>query len=697
MFFNKLKILFILLLVSIAVKGQKINIKIDSLKNIVNTSQEKSVIANAKINIGKLYNNTNTDSAMVYFKSGLEIAEENNFIKYKVKAFSSMAASYIMKGELDSSEVYFDKAKVLLPKFDDKIIIISYYGDRGILEYYKGDLQKASENFKKALDISIEEQNIENIIRYSNNSALTLSKIGKNNESLDIYYKALKAAEEQKDSVHIGMLLNNIANVYEDLGEGEKALELYQKSLTIKIKNNSYIPIITGYFNIASTQLDLSEKKNDSLLFELAKINYDSVLKLSKKTKYGNGVFMGLEGLGKIELQKKNYQKSKEYFLEILKLTTATPNKPYENMAKLSLGEIEVVDENYSKAKEYLFSVKDFVEKSGTYTQKRQLAISLSRCYLFEKNYKKAYEYLLADKELQESATSDQIKDKISNYEVKYETEKKEKEIAIQRQELLDQELQIKNRNLSITLVSAILIIIIIISFGLYRRQQFKRNQLQKELDLKDALTKIKTQNKLQEQRLEISRDLHDNIGSQLTFIISSIDNLKYISKDLNQQLKDKLSGISSFTFDTIHQLRDTIWTMNKNEITIDEFHTRIVSYVEKAKTVKPEINFDIQNNTTSSITFTSVIGMNLFRVTQEAINNSIKHSEASKIMIIFKENENEISLQIEDNGKGFDKENFTSGNGLSNIENRISSIKGEVYIESKPTNGTSIKIQIKK
>ena len=493
------------------------------------------------------------------------------------------------------------------------------------------------------------------------------------------------------------MLLNNIANVYEDLGEGEKALELYQKSLTIKIKNNSYIPIITGYFNVASTQLDLSEKKNDSLLFELAKINYDSVLKLSKKSKYGNGVFMGLEGLGKIELQKKNYQKSKEYFLEILKLTAATPNKPYENMAKLSLGEIEVVDENYFKAKEYLFSVKDFVEKSGTYTQKRQLANSLSRCYLFEKNYKKAYEYLLVDKELQESATSDQIKDKISNYEVKYETEKKEKEIAIQRQELLDQELQIKNRNLSITLVSAILIIIIIISFGLYRRQQFKRNQLQKELDLKDALTKIKTQNKLQEQRLEISRDLHDNIGSQLTFIISSIDNLKYISKDLNQQLKDKLSGISSFTFDTIHQLRDTIWAMNKNEITIDEFHTRIVSYVEKAKTVKPDINFDIQNNTTSSITFTSVIGMNLFRVTQEAINNSIKHSEASKIMIIFKENENEISLQIEDNGKGFDKETFTSGNGLSNIENRISSIKGEVYIASKPTNGTSIKIQIKK
>ena len=117
--------------------------------------------------------------------------------------------------------------------------------------------------------------------------------------------------------------------------------------------------------------------------------------------------------------------------------------------------------------------------------------------------------------------------DKISEMETKYKTAEKEKEILQQKEELLAQELSIKNRTLIALLLISALVILGIISFFEYKKNQFKRNQLQKEIDLKDALSKIKTQNRLQEQRLRISRDLHDNIGSQLTFIISSLDNFK--------------------------------------------------------------------------------------------------------------------------------------------------------------------------
>ena len=102
----------------------------------------------------------------------------------------------------------------------------------------------------------------------------------------------------------------------------------------------------------------------------------------------------------------------------------------------------------------------------------------------------------------------------------------------------------IKNRNLYTILLISALLILGIVFYAVHKKNQFKKKQLQKEIDLKDALATIKTQNRLQEQRLRISRDLHDNIGSQLTFIISSIDNLKFISKDANQKLKDKLSNI---------------------------------------------------------------------------------------------------------------------------------------------------------
>ncbi|HCY83071.1 MAG TPA: two-component sensor histidine kinase, partial [Xanthomarina gelatinilytica] len=105
---------------------------------------------------------------------------------------------------------------------------------------------------------------------------------------------------------------------------------------------------------------------------------------------------------------------------------------------------------------------------------------------------------------------------------------------------------------------------------------------LKKETELKEALIKIETQNKLQDQRLRISRDLHDNIGAQLTFIISSLDNLKYGFK-LPDNLNDKLKYISEFTSSTIYELRDTIWAMNKSEISFEDLQSRISNFIEKA------------------------------------------------------------------------------------------------------------------
>ena len=94
---------------------------------------------------------------------------------------------------------------------------------------------------------------------------------------------------------------------------------------------------------------------------------------------------------------------------------------------------------------------------------------------------------------------------------------------------------------------------------GLDKEVAFEILNQKKEFELKTAFEKIESQNKLSEQRQSISRDLHDNIGSQLTLIISSIDNLKNIPKIDQTILSKKLSSISNFTRETITELRDTI------------------------------------------------------------------------------------------------------------------------------------------
>ena len=128
---------------------------------------------------------------------------------------------------------------------------------------------------------------------------------------------------------------------------------------------------------------------------------------------------------------------------------------------------------------------------------------------------------------------------------------------------------------------------------------------------------------------------MHDNIGSQLTFIISSIDNLKYGFKDMSGALSNKLSGISTFTTQTIYELRDTIWAMNKNNISFEDLETRITNFIDNAKVASSSIDysFNIEPSVNQSRTFTSVQGMNLYRIIQEftacpSVLHSFPHSQ---------------------------------------------------------------------
>ena len=326
--------------------------------------------------------------------------------------------------------------------------------------------------------------------------------------------------------------------------------------------------------------------------------------------------------------------------------------------------------------------------KNSYFPLKKYATEYIYKSYEQSKDFKNAFKYYKLYSQLKDSVLNKTTNSKIAELKIKFETNEKEKEIT-------EQKLIIKNRNLYTTLLAATLIILIILSLGYYHRYQFKKKQLQKEIALKDALSKIKIQNRLQEQRLRISRDLHDNIGSQLTFIISSIDNLKYISKDINNNFKSKLTSISSFTGDTIHQLRDTIWAMNKSEISVEDLHARILSFTEKAKIAVTNTNFKVEYDIDKNGNFSSLMGMNIFRVLQEAINNAIKYAEAKNITIKLLKVDTNFTATIIDDGIGFKKDEINFGNGLSNMKKRMNTVNGSLKIDSEKKKGTKITLKV--
>lgn len=203
---------------------------------------------------------------------------------------------------------------------------------------------------------------------------------------------------------------------------------------------------------------------------------------------------------------------------------------------------------------------------------------------------------------------------------------------------------------------------------------------------------------RIYEQRLKISRDLHDNIGAQLTFIISSVDNLQYGFNITNNKLTAKLNSISAFTKDTIYELRDTIWAMNKHGISLEDLQVRISNFIDKAHLASSatQFSFTIDPLLHSNLEFSSVKGMNIYRIIQESVNNAIKYANALQLNIELKKSNDAILFKITDNGKGFDQNAVNAGNGLNNMKKRADDIGAQFKIESQMDKGTQIIVTVK-
>ncbi len=551
-------------------------------------------------------------------------------------------------------------------------------------------LDSASFYLERAIAIRVK-QSIDSTLYYKESvaKAAIFMRKGDTQKAHEILLSSLAFFKNINDS-------NNIALAYYQIGICNYLLNRRLVSLEYFEKANNLNKFLSGRVqtkilqNLGTINLEEGMAQKDSSLFYKAIHNYEQVAKIfiAKNQLTELSLCTSLWAECYIQLNQLNtaYKKANE----AIKYAKQSKNDQYLGFALIKKNSILTKQQKLKEALEIIDQAiaiyeksKDNASLSYAYVKKKKTLLALNR-------YKETTEVQEKIYGLTIQMYNKRIADGVTEMEAKYKTAEKEKEIA-------EQNLRIKNKNIFSLVLGGSIIILTIILIGLYKRHQLKQKQFQKEMSLKDALTKIKTQNKLQEQRLEISRDLHDNIGSQLTFIISSIDNLKMLSSDSSKLVKEKLSTISSFTIETIDQLRDTIWAMNKNKVTFEDLHGRLLSFVEKAKKIAHHIDFEITEKSMNSYTFSSVVGMNLFRVIQEAINNALKHSSASKISIQFKQSKSEILITIEDNGKGFDKNNFVAGNGLSNIENRVSAIHGEVVLKSDLGKGTQIQVSIDK
>jgi len=601
--------------------------------------------------------------------------------KEKAKIYGDLAW-YFNRISMDSALAYGAKSIEMAKALKDDKMIGQALSDFGAILYTKGDYDQALDILGQCLKIRTKLKDAEGIASVQFKIGNVYFKQFALEKAMGHYLKALRHYEKTNNAQVVGTLETNIAAVYHGLKNYPKALEYLRRSekyLTQTKQESELANTIVGIGNVYFSQKDTVR----------ALEQFQRGLQLAEKVQNYPALTTAYNNLGLIY----TYRKRPKPAIDMISKSLAI-RKKINQTADVASSQLTLAINysslgQFSKAKPLLLESLKVFEKDSIREKMGNVYIQLIPVYaslgkVDSVSYYTDLYLKFADKNLNDNVL------KISNeLETRYQTEKKEKL-------LLQQEAETKKKNVLLLLVSIFAVFIALIGYLIYRQQRLKNRQQEQEHALKLAISKIETQNKLQEQRLNISRDLHDNIGAQLTFIISSVDNIKYGFNVENPNLTSRLDRISNFTKSTIVELRDTIWAMNSDAITFKDLELRIMNFIGKAKKAKEDINFKFEiGDDLAKTQLSSIVGMNVYRTIQEAVNNAIKYAEAGEISIkIYTEN-CLIKIVVSDNGKGFDTANADSGNGLQNMKKRIRDIGGTCEIDSRTGIGTTILLTI--
>lgn len=212
----------------------------------------------------------------------------------------------------------------------------------------------------------------------------------------------------------------------------------------------------------------------------------------------------------------------------------------------------------------------------------------------------------------------------------------------------------------------------------------------QKTQNLKEITEAVITAE--ENQRSEIGRELHDNVAQLLGTSLLYINIAKTDEKDREIHLNSS----SSFTLSAIEEIRKLSKTLITPLIKEMGLTESIKDMIEDIMLVHP-IKISFITNDFHEEKLNEKYKLNLFRIVQEQLNNTIKHAKASEVEIIFKETNDHLFISISDDGMGFDASKRQKGVGLSNIDSRTKLYNGVISISSAPGKGCSLSIDFLK
>ena len=506
-------------------------------------------------------------------------------------------------------------------------------------------------------------------------------------EAIEFQFKALKIYQTAKDSLQCCKTISSIGYSYDRIGNHRESI-IWQKQAIHqfpKSGNVSVIGLVYGRLGISYDELKI---------FDSAHYYNAKALSYFNEAKDSSYISQWLSNIGNTYIKEGNYAEGEKYIKRSLRFNVKDIDKPIRFS---NLGKIFIETHRYKAAERVL-------DSAILLAQRFQRLESLSEAYLRKyelykalNDPRKALDFFIKHSTINDSLQNDEKIKQIAYMKVKYETEQKENELLIEKAEnekLAKEkaliEVSVSTRDKWIIGISGFSLILIF--FLLFVSQRIKR-KIQAEKDAALILEKETGLNAVitaqEEERKRIAKDLHDGIVQQIGSVILGWRKLLGNKSDENTPEKLLLNTLEASS----NELREISHRMMPRALgelgiiaAIDDLLHSSLDHSDITFTFE---HFGISQRIKENIEVC------IYRVTQEIINNLLKHSKASHVSIQLYNTEQNLMMIVEDNGIGFTSANTNKGTGILNITTRLEALKGSASFEPGIEKGTLITLKI--
>ena len=475
------------------------------------------------------------------------------------------------------------------------------------------------------------------------------------------------------------------------LGEILQAQRLYDKS-EIAHKNSFQEFNKRGNINgkgIAA--LHLGNSFYMQIMDDSAMHYYNIALEKYKMLGDSTGIANAYSNLSRVLLEKGDHTLAIYYAKQCLAGIKGGGYKRIETATLQHLGDIYAGMGNDAKAIQVVEQALEIAKGIDHKASMMDCYKSLSEMYASINNPQKSYSYLLEAFRLKDKLQPLAFSEQLAEMQDKHEKENTETELKnlqtldkIKSLEILEKDFKINNRN-SILAILLILSVMIGILVYYYFKQQKLKSTHEKQLAIQ--ITQ-------EDERLRFAKDIHDDLGSELSKINFLSEMIATNNMDAIE-VKKTAGNISQSSRNLVDNMRDLIWALNPDNANLSNLVSRIREFASDYLEDYPAeltLNFpDIVADTDIS----KESQRDILLTVKESLNNIVKHAQASNINIELKTDDDIFQIIIKDNGKGISDLGTNSGNGLRNMTHRIDSTGGNFNIQSGENNGTLISISV--